>query len=164
MPTCSMGSANGPSGLAAAGVGFGAVAQVLIASDSPGVAAEVQAVLPSSDFDVRVVTSGPDVLTVAHINPPDAIVLDFQIGSMGGMATCMDIRLDHSGGRLPHIPVLLLLDRRADVFLARRAGSQGWLIKPLDPIRTRKAIDTVLRGESFEDSSYQPVPVVVPAS
>ena len=54
---------------------------------------------------------------------------------MGGMATCMDLRLEESGGRLPHVPVLMLLDRRADVFLARRAGADGWVVKPLDSIR-----------------------------
>jgi DNA-binding response OmpR family regulator len=139
------------------------VTSVLIASDSAAVAAEVQSVLPSPQFTTRVVTSGPDVLTVARIAPPDLIVLDFQIGNMGGMATCMDIRLDTSAGR-PDIPVLLLLDRRADVFLARRAHASGWVIKPTDPIRLRKAVTALLAGERYEDESFTPNPVVIPAS
>ena len=108
-------------------------------------------------------TSGPDVLTVSRTAPPDLIVLDFQIGNMGGMATCMDIRLDASAGR-PDIPVLLLLDRRADVFLARRAHANGWVIKPTDPIRLRKAVQALLNGERYEDGSFTPNPVVIPAS
>ena len=73
-------------------------------------------------------------------------MLDLQIGNMGGMAVCMDLRLDESGGRLPHIRVLMLLDRAADTFLARRAGAEGWLVKPLDSLRLRRAATTVLRG------------------
>jgi DNA-binding response OmpR family regulator len=144
-------------------IGLPIVTSVLIASDSVAVAAEVQSVLPAPAYSTRVVTSGPDVLKVARRNPPDLIVLDFQIGNMGGMATCMDIRLDTSAGR-PDIPVLLLLDRRADVFLARRANASGWVIKPTDPIRLRKAVQALLAGSRYEDSSYTPNPVVVPST
>ena len=35
----------------------------------------------------------------------------------------------------PHVPVLMLLDRVADVHLARRSGAEGWIVKPLDPLR-----------------------------
>ena len=42
----------------------------------------------------------------------------------------------------------MLLDRTADVFLARRAGAEGWLVKPLDARRLRKAATTILDGGS----------------
>ena len=63
---------------------------------------------------------------------PDLAVIDLQIGNMGGMAACLDLRLEDGAGRLAHVPVLMLLDRQADVFLARRSGADGWLVKPLD--------------------------------
>ncbi|MBV8985904.1 MAG: hypothetical protein JO248_15840, partial [Acidimicrobiia bacterium] len=59
--------------------------------------------------------------------------------------------------------VLMLLDRRPDVFLARRAQAEGWLVKPLDALRVRKAITTILGGGTYEDNSYRPV-TVVPAA
>ena len=37
------------------------------------------------------------------------MVLDLQIGNMGGMATCLDLRLEESADRLPHVGVLMLL-------------------------------------------------------
>ena len=78
-------------------------------------------------------------------------MLDLQIGNMGGMAACMAIRLEESGGRLPHLPVLMLLDRVADLFLARRSHADGWLVKPLDAFRLRRAADALLAGgEWFE--------------
>ena len=134
---------------------------VLIASDSPAVTAEVQSVLPATDYEVRVVRDGPSVVPNVRTAAPDLVILDFQIGNMGGMATCLDLRLEHSGGRLPAVPVLLLLDRRADVFLARRSAAQGWVIKPLDPIRLRKAVKSILDGDPYEDGSYRPTPISV---
>jgi DNA-binding NarL/FixJ family response regulator len=52
---------------------------------------------------------------------------------------------------------LILLDRRADVFLARRSAAEGWLVKPLDPIRIRRASRAVLEGGTFHDESYKPL-------
>ena len=82
------------------------------------------------------------------------------MGNMGGMAVCLELRLEESYGKLGHVPVLMLLDRRPDVFLARRSGAEGWVIKPLDPIRLRRAITALLDGGTYHDESYPPLPVV----
>jgi DNA-binding NarL/FixJ family response regulator len=83
-------------------------------------------------------------------------VLDLQIGEMGGMAVTMALRLEESGGRLPHVPVLMLLDRRADVHLARRSGAEGWMVKPLDPLRLRRAVRAVAAGEPWTEGTETP--------
>ena len=70
---------------------------------------------------------------------PDLVVLDLQIGNMGGIA---DVPAPAPrGGRrpAPRVPVLMLLDRQADVFLARRSDADGWVVKPLDAFSLRKA-------------------------
>jgi DNA-binding NarL/FixJ family response regulator len=79
-----------------------------------------------------------------------------QIGSMGGIAVTMSLRLDESSGALPHVPVLMLLDRTVDLHLARRSGAEGWLIKPLDSLRLKRAVNAILAGESYTEG----VPVV----
>ena len=81
----------------------------------------------------------------------DLAIFDLQSGTMGGMAVTMSLRLDESSGRLPHVPVIMLLDRIADVHLAKRSGADGWLIKPLDPLRLRRAVRAVLRGDSYRE-------------
>jgi DNA-binding NarL/FixJ family response regulator len=139
------------------------MAEVLVASDAKWVVEEVTAALSSVDDTVREVTRGADVLPAVAEHTPDIAIIDLQIGRMGGMATCLDLRLEEGAGRLPHVPVLMLLDRRPDVFLARRANADGWLVKPLDALRVRKAITTVMNGGSFHDDSYRPV-TVVPAA
>jgi len=133
---------------------------VLIASDEEWVRAEVRSVLSTRPaMTVREVTSGAEVRPACLKSLPDLAIVDLQIGNMGGMAVCLDLRLEESGGRLGHVPVLMLLDRRPDVFLARRAGAEGWIVKPLDPLRLRRAITAVLEGSTFEDTTYLPSPV-----
>jgi DNA-binding response OmpR family regulator len=125
------------------------VPHILIAADAEWVIDDVRSALETPDTTFVVCRRGQDVATAAKTQTPDLAVLDLQIGNMGGMAVCMNLRLDESGGRLPHIRVLMLLDRAADTFLARRAGAEGWLVKPLDSLRLRRAATKVLRGETI---------------
>jgi DNA-binding response OmpR family regulator len=136
------------------------VADILIASDAAWVVDELRAAVEAPDTTVRAVRSGDAVPAAIRDETPDLVVLDLQIGNMGGMATCVHLRLEAEAGRLPDVPVLMLLDRRPDVFLARRSGSDGWLLKPLDPMRARKAVRILLDGGTYEDPTG--VPAAVP--
>lgn len=139
------------------------MANVLIASDAQWVIDDVQAVLSGGDITVRSTNEGRLVRLLQEQDPADLVIVDFQIGSMGGMAVCQDLRLEASGGRIGHVPVLMLLDRRPDVFLARRSGAEGWLVKPLDPMRTRKAVTALLDGGTYHDDAHSPSPIRVPS-
>jgi DNA-binding response OmpR family regulator len=137
------------------------VPEILIASDADAVHDKIQAVLAGPGTTIRSVRSGAEVLPEVQEERIDLVIVDLQMGNMGGMATCLDLRLEEGAGRVDHVPVLMLLDRRADVFLARRSGAEGWLLKPLDPIRLRRAVGTLLRGGTYFDDSYTPNPVLV---
>ncbi len=133
----------------------------MLASDAPSVRADVTSVLADDDTTIVEVTTGFDVAPAVAEHHPDLVICDMQMGNMGGMAVCIDLHLEASYGNLPEVPVLLLLDRRADVFLAKRAEADGFLVKPLDPIRLRRAVRTILDGGSYFDESFQPRPVAV---
>jgi len=138
------------------------VRTIVVASDAPSVRAEVTAVVGEPDTDVVEVTRGHEVAGAVAAHSPDLVVVDLQMGNMGGMAVCLELRLEESYGKLPHVPVLMLLDRRPDVFLAKRSDAEGWLVKPLDPIRLRRATAALLGGGTFHDDSYQPVTGLTP--
>jgi two-component system nitrate/nitrite response regulator NarL len=125
------------------------VPRVLLATDADWIHEEVDAAIAGDDIEVLRVRQGVDVLPAVHAGAPDLVVLDLQIGNMGGMAACMNIRLDESVDRLEHIPVLMLLDRDADVFLAERCDADGWIIKPLDAFRLRRAATALLAGDTW---------------
>jgi CheY-like chemotaxis protein len=137
------------------------VARVLVASDAPSVRREVASVIASPGVEVLEAASGPEAVSMVFDDLPDLVLCDMQMGNMGGMAVCLELRLEESYRDVPHVPVLMLLDRRPDVFLARRSGAEGWLVKPLDPLRLRRATRTLLDGGIYHDESYQPVPVLV---
>ncbi len=132
------------------------MAYVVIVSDARTVLDEIRSVLDDGVNEIVELFTGPDVRTTVASDAPDLVIADCQIQNMGGIAICHDLKLEESGGRIPHVPVLLLLDRRADVFLARRCGAEGYLVKPLDPLRLRKAIDTLLAGGTHNDESFIP--------
>ena len=100
----------------------------------------MRASLAGPGQEVIEVTRGQDVRDAVAEQEPDLVVLDLQIANMGGIAVAIDLHLEESGGRLPHVPILLLLDREADRFLARRAAAEAVPAKPFDPGTLRRTV------------------------
>ena len=117
--------------------------------------------LEGPDLLIEEVATGRDVISRVKAGGIDLAIVDMQIGSMGGIAITMDLRHEESYGAAAPVAVLLLLDLRADVFLARRSGTDGFVVKPLDPQRMRAAVRALLRGEEYEDESLRPATVRV---
>ncbi len=132
---------------------------ILVAADAQYVRDDVVAAL-SGEYDMLIVEGGREIRKAVTDHNVHMAVIDMQMGSMGGIAATMDLRLEESGGRIGHVPVLLLLDRRADVFLARRAGAEGFLIKPISPLKLRRAVTALLADGEYEDTARTPSPVV----
>lgn len=105
----------------------------VIATESEQLFGEIDAALDARDVTLLRVKTGAAVAAMVREQNPDLVVLDLQIGSMGGVATCIHLRHESEAGRLPHTRVLLLLDREADRFIAREAGADAMLVKPVSP-------------------------------
>jgi DNA-binding NarL/FixJ family response regulator len=133
------------------------MALVVVVADATTVLEDVRAAIEDEETEIVELRSGEQVRPFVLDEPPDLVIADCQVQNMGGIAVAFDLKLEESGGRIPHVPVLVLLDRRADVFLARRAAAEGFLVKPLDPIRLRRATEALLAGDTYHDESYRPV-------
>ena len=118
--------------------------KVLVASDAAWVRDHVRAALCAPNFEVIEAHRGQHVRDIVGRDHPDLVVVDMQIGNMGGMAVSRDLRLEESGGRLEHVPILLLLDREADRFLARQSAADGMLVKPVDAGTLRRTVKRLL--------------------
>ena len=126
--------------------------EVLIATDSDAVFAEVEAALVDESTGILRVRSGQEVAAMVTASTPDLVVLDMQIGNMGGIATCLHLHHEAGAERLPEVPVLMLLDRQADVLLARRSGADGWIVKPLQAFSLRRAAMAILEPSLVADA------------
>ena len=124
---------------------------ILLATDADWILDEVDAALSDAETTVFRVRAGIDVLQAIDQISPDLVILDEQIGNMGGIAACMAIRNAESVDRIPITAVLLLLDRQHDVFQARRCDADGYIVKPFDSLKLRRAATALLAGEAFTD-------------
>jgi len=120
------------------------VSSILVAADAKWVRDLVKAACTRPGQRVIEVSRGQDVRDTVGREQPDVVVLDMQIANMGGIATSIDLRLEGAAGRIPDVSILLLLDRQADRFLAKRADADAELVKPVDPATLRRAIDALL--------------------
>ena len=66
---------------------------------------------------------------------------------MGGMAMTRSIKEAALSEGVREVPVVLLLDRRADAFLAKRAAAAAWLQKPFNSYELRNTVDRVIGAE-----------------
>ena len=117
---------------------------ILVAADAQWVRDQVRGALVGRGQRVVEVTRGQDVRDAFNREVPDLVILDLNIGNMGGVAAALDLRLEESAARLPHATILLLLDRIADKFLAKRADVDALLVKPVDAGILRRAVRTLL--------------------
>jgi len=112
---------------------------ILVAADAKWVRDQVRAAFLGPGQQVVEVTRGQDVRATFGEVEPDLVILDMQIGNMGGVAVAIDLRLEESAGRLDRATIMLLLDREADEFIGRRADVDMMLVKPVDAGVLRRA-------------------------
>jgi CheY-like chemotaxis protein len=123
------------------------VTTILVAADAKWVRDLVKSACTARGQQVIAVSRGQAVRDIVGTEHPDLVILDMQIGNMGGVAVAIDLRLEGAAGRIPDTSILLLLDREADRFLAKRADADAELVKPVDPGTLRRLVDQLLPRE-----------------
>ena len=124
------------------------MAKVVVAADGKWIRDQVRAAFVGPGQEVVEVTRGQDVREAFDRVDPDLVVLDLQIGNMGGVAVAIDLHLEADAGRVPDTAILLLLDREADRFLAKRAAADAELVKPLDAGTLRRTMKRLLAADA----------------
>jgi len=121
------------------------MSDILVVADEPWVLNDVRAALGEARYKIAETSDPRSVAETVTSDEPDAVLVDLQVGSMGGMAVTRAVRdaFARSGRAAP--PVILLLDRDADAFLAGRSGAAAWVRKPFSAGDLRKAIDDAVR-------------------
>jgi DNA-binding response OmpR family regulator len=122
------------------------MAEILLVADVPWVVNDVRSALSEARYSVADLDDPRTVSEVVSESKPDVLLIDFQVGSMGGMAVTRAVRQAAAANGIDRPAVILLLDRDADGFLAGRSGADGWVRKPFSADALRTAVDEVLAG------------------
>lgn len=82
----------------------------------------------STGVDVLTARDAREALAVMERQRPSVVAVDIQTGSAGGFALAKEMsqRPQYAG-----IPMLMLLEREEDAWLARQAGATAYRVKPL---------------------------------
>lgn len=129
---------------------------IYIVSDSQQLKDNVSSALAGPHFELVELSSGKELMELLKDETPDLIILDLQITNMGATAITLDVRLEESAKRIDPTKILVLLDRRADVFMTRRSGADGFIVKPFDSLKLKRAVKEMLGTGHFEDSAFTP--------
>jgi DNA-binding response OmpR family regulator len=110
----------------------------LVVADGSWVTNEVRSALSVGGWEIDEINDPRAVVERLEDSRVDAVIVDMQVGSKGGMAIIRSIRQATDLFQRPRL--VLLLDRSADEFLARRAGADAAVLKPFDPPELRAAL------------------------
>jgi DNA-binding response OmpR family regulator len=113
---------------------------IFVVSDDPAVVEEVRFALPS-DIEVVTALDARDAVGVLATVTPAAVIVDLMTGRAGGFALAKDMS---QTGRLAGIPIVVLIDRDQDRWLAGKAGAAEILRKPVQGPDLLEAVLSVL--------------------
>ena len=111
---------------------------VLVVSDDPQVRDGGLFGFPT-DIELRLAVEGRDAWSLMEGWIPGLVIVDIQTGSSGGFALSKEMS---NSTRLKDVPILMLLEREQDKWLAGSAGARSSMVKPIEADRlTRVALE-----------------------
>jgi two-component system, OmpR family, response regulator PrrA len=110
----------------------------LVIADAQWVVDEVAAALSFGDWQIEFLADPRLAATTVKESLPEVVIIDLQVHSMGGMAIVRAVRDVFQDSPPPRM--VLLLDRSADTFIARRARADASVVKPFTAAELRAAV------------------------
>jgi CheY-like chemotaxis protein len=121
--------------------------RLLVVVDNPRVLAEVEAAL-AGDPPIELTAMATPRRAVGLVEDREAfdvVVCDADLVPAGGFALCRDVKaLQRMGWDVP--PVVLLISRAQDAWLADWAEADAWVEKPVDAFDLAEVVDALVDG------------------
>ena len=118
--------------------------RVFVVEDQPALQTLLAYNLDSAGFAVTVIGDGQEALDQAKADPPQALLLDWNLPGLSGLSLCKAIRKDRA---LRQTPILMVTarDAEADVVRALAAGADDYITKPFSVVQLIARLRAVLR-------------------
>lgn len=110
----------------------------LVIADAHWVLDEVASALSFGDWQIETLADPKLAAATVKQSLPEVVIIDLQVHSMGGMAIIRAIREVFQDSPPPRM--VLLLDRSADTFIARRARADASVVKPFTAAELRSVV------------------------
>ena len=134
--------------------------RVLVADDDPTYRSLLTDLLTKWHFEPEVVSDGLEVLAVMEgADPPQLVILDWEMPGVNGFEAARTIRHDLSG-RKAYILMITGSRRKRDMMQVLVCGADDYLIKPFEPmdlkIHLRSAMRILHLREELEELKKAP--------
>jgi len=123
--------------------------RIIVVDDDRDIVDTLSSVLRDAGHDVHAVYSGKDVLPIARIVRPDAIILDISVPGMSGYAVAQEMRHTFTEARRPvMIAISGIWKEHADRQIAEQVGFDHYFVKPCDPAAVLAVLDSLSQGKA----------------
>src|SRR4051794_23726162 len=124
-------------------------ARILVAEDDPDLGPVLEEVLEEDGYEVLRVTDGAEAVRLAEQHTFDLILLDVEMPTLDGLATCRALRADR---RLETVPIIMLTARTGDeeVMVGFAEGATDYMTKPFAVAQLRARVRSWLTRTAAE--------------
>jgi adenylate cyclase len=124
-------------------------ASVLVVDDSPTTAKLHEGILAAEGYRVRHAATGEAALEAIASEPPDLVLLDLILPGINGYEVCRRVRSSPTSSTLPI--VMVTGSDSTDRVSSIEAGSDDFLVKPVDRVALLARVRSLLRIKSYHD-------------
>jgi len=116
---------------------------ILIGESEPHIVELVKLGFSDTPYRLIEASNGDGVLELARKETPSLIILEVLLPGPGGLEICQQLKTDPATARIP-VLFLTVKDLEADREHGYQSGADGYLAKPVSPLRLRAEVDYLL--------------------
>jgi len=122
---------------------------IMVVDDDQDLAEMLGIVLTGAGYEVDLVNSGDQVMSVFQAHKPDLVLLDVMLPGLNGIEVAKEIRTQSM------VPIVMLTAKgdTQDVVLGLEAGADDYMIKPFNPSELLARIKVRLRRTASAEST-----------
>jgi DNA-binding response OmpR family regulator len=124
--------------------------KILVVNQNPRISLDITSALASEEVEFLEVRTPQRALKVLDDDGYDLVLADNDTAPTGGFALAREVKArGRMGQSMP--PVVLLIARDQDKFLAKWSEADAFMVKPIDPFDLHAVVTAILRGEDVPD-------------